>query len=91
MTSTTVDYVTQQRTSYGEHINERFYEAPYLFVSDPKTHILHLFLIKIKMYSLCASFKTKIMVVLTIFILEQVKNNLFSVVLGSPIFTLTSK
>ena len=79
MTSTTVDYVTQQRISYGEHLNERFYEAPYLFVSDPKTHILHLSLIKIKMYSLCASFKTKIMVVLTIFILEQEKK-LFSMV-----------
>ena len=77
MTSTTVHYVTQQRTSYGEHLNERFYEAPYLFVSDPKTHILHLFLTKIKMYCLCACFKTKIMVVLTIFILEQEKITCF--------------
>ena len=42
-------------------------------------------------YSLCASFKTKIMVVLTIFILKREKNNLFSMVLASPIFTLTSK
>ena len=43
-TSTTVDYVTQLRTCYGEHLNEHFYEAPYLFIFDPKTHILHLFL-----------------------------------------------
>ena len=42
-TSTTVDYVTQLRTCYGEHLNEHFYEAPYLFIFDPKTHIRHLF------------------------------------------------
>ena len=80
-TSSTVDYVTQQRTFNGEHLNERFYQAPYLIVSDPKTHILHLFFtVNVNLflwYSLCASFKTKIMVVLTIFILEREKITFF--------------
>ena len=34
---------TAKKTSNGEHLNEPFYEAPYFFVSDSKTHIFHLF------------------------------------------------
>ena len=42
-TSTTVDYVTQQRTFNGEHLNERFYDATYLcFFLTPK-HIFFIF------------------------------------------------
>ena len=71
-TSTTVYYVTQQRTFKGEQLNERFYETPFLFVFDPKTHFLPLFFTLnekfILWYSLCASFKIKITAILTIFI-----------------------
>ena len=42
-----------------------------------RKHILFIFLYQMKMYSLCPSFKTIIMIVLTIFIMEQEKITFF--------------